>query len=124
MEITGSQIICNVIIGGGLSAPSLTEKDKQDIIHAANIGVDYLAVSFPRNGDDIHYARHLVRYAGSHAKIVAKVERAEAVANDQAIDDIILASHVVMVACGDLGVEIGDAELVDIKKNSYVVTIH
>lgn len=103
-------------LGGGLSAEALTEKDKADIITAAKIGVDYLAVSFPRTGEDLNYARRLARDAGSYAKIVSKVERAEAVASEEAMDDIILASDVVMVARGDLGVEIGDPELVGIQK--------
>ncbi|MGL9759714.1 MAG: pyruvate kinase [Symbiopectobacterium sp.] len=103
-------------LGGGLSAEALTEKDKADIITAVKIGVDYLAVSFPRCGKDLNYARRLVRDAGSQAKIVSKIERAEAVATDEAMDDIILASDVVMVARGDLGVEIGDQELVGIQK--------
>ncbi|CNH06384.1 pyruvate kinase [Yersinia pekkanenii] len=103
-------------LGGGLSAEALTEKDKADIITAAKIGVDFLAVSFPRTGEDLNYARRLARDAGCNAQIVAKVERAEAVATDEAMDDIILASDVVMVARGDLGVEIGDPELVGIQK--------
>ncbi|MGR3808040.1 pyruvate kinase [Pasteurella testudinis DSM 23072] len=103
-------------LGGGLSADALTPKDKADIITAAKIGVDYLAVSFPRNGADLHYARQLATEAGLNAKIVAKVERAEAVATDEAMDDVILASDVIMVARGDLGVEIGDPELVGVQK--------
>jgi pyruvate kinase len=103
--------------GGGLSAAALTPKDKKDIITAAEIGCDYLAVSFPRNGADIHYARRLAKEAGCNAKIVAKVERAEAVETQAALEDIIIASDVVMVARGDLGVEIGDARLVGVQKN-------
>ncbi|MDA7746991.1 pyruvate kinase [Psychromonas sp.] len=103
--------------GGGLSAAALTDKDKKDIITAAKIGCDYLAVSFPRDGADLHYARKLAQNAGSHAKIVAKVERAEAVETKEALEDIILASDVVMVARGDLGVEIGDARLVGVQKD-------
>ncbi len=103
-------------LGGGLSAEALTEKDKQDIITAAKIGVDYLAVSFPRCGADLDYARSLAEAAGCKAQICAKVERAETVASDEAIDDIIEASDAVMVARGDLGVEIGDAELVGVQK--------
>ena len=103
-------------LGGGLSADALTEKDKQDIITAAKIGVDYLAVSFPRTGEDLNLARRLARDAGCECQIVSKVERAEAVANDEIIDEIILASDVVMVARGDLGVEIGDPELVGVQK--------
>ena len=102
--------------GGGLSADALTEKDKRDIKTAAEIDVDYLAVSFPRSGADLEYARSLAQEAGSNALICAKVERAEAVATDEAIDDIIRASDAVMVARGDLGVEIGDAELVGVQK--------
>lgn len=103
-------------LGGGLSAEALTEKDKQDIITAAQINVDYLAVSFPRSGSDIDYARSLAEAAGCQAKICAKVERAETVATEEAMDDIIRASDAVMVARGDLGVEIGDAELVGVQK--------
>ncbi|GAJ72925.1 LOW QUALITY PROTEIN: pyruvate kinase [Vibrio sp. JCM 18904] len=102
--------------GGGLSADALTEKDKADILTAAAIQVDYLAISFPRNGEDMHYARRLARDAGLEAMLVAKVERAETVATNESIDDIILASDVVMVARGDLGVEIGDPELIGVQK--------
>ncbi|WP_064602867.1 pyruvate kinase [Photobacterium sp. J15] len=102
--------------GGGLSAEALTEKDKADIITAAAMKVDYLAVSFPRNGEDMKYARRLATDAGLDARLVAKVERAEAVATTEAMDDIIMASDAVMVARGDLGVEIGDPELVGVQK--------
>ncbi len=104
-------------LGGGLSADALTEKDKEDIKLAAKIGVDYLAVSFPRSSADLNYARQLAKEAGlDDVKIVAKVERAETVETLEAMDDIILASDVIMVARGDLGVEIGDAELVAVQK--------
>ena len=102
--------------GGGLSAAALTEKDKADIITAAEIDVDYLAVSFPRSGADITEARELMNAAGGDAGIVAKIERAETVSCVENIDEIILASDSVMVARGDLGVEIGDAELIGIQK--------
>ncbi len=94
--------------GGGLSAEALTEKDKQDIITAAALEADYLAVSFPRSAEDLNLARSLMEAAGGHAAIVAKVERAEAI---ECIEEIIDASDVIMVARGDLGVEIGDAAL-------------
>ena len=96
--------------GGGISAEALTEKDKEDIKTAAQIGVDFLAVSFPRSATDLEYARTLMHDAGGDAAIVAKVERAEAV-EQPTMDDIIKASDVIMVARGDLGVEIGDANL-------------
>ncbi|KLV04739.1 pyruvate kinase [Photobacterium aquae] len=102
--------------GGGLSAAALTDKDKADILTAAKMGVDYLAVSFPRNGEDMKYARRLATEAGLEAKLVAKVERAESVATTEAMDDIIMASDAVMVARGDLGVEIGDPELIGVQK--------
>ena len=103
-------------LGGGLSAPALTEKDKNDIKLAAKIGVDYLAVSFPQSSADLNYARQLAQEAGLDAKIVAKVERAETVATEEAMDDIILGADVIMVARGDLGVEIGDAALIGVQK--------
>ncbi|MEC5344414.1 pyruvate kinase [Brenneria populi] len=103
-------------LGGGLSAQALTEKDKADILLAAKMNVDFLAVSFPRCGEDLRYARRLARDAGCQAAIVAKVERAEAVATQESMDDMILASDVIMVARGDLGVEIGDAALVGVQK--------
>lgn len=99
-------------LGGGLSAPALTDKDKEDIKTAALIKTDFLAVSFPRCGDDMRAARALTTEAGLETRLVSKVERAEAVADDETLDDIINASDVVMVARGDLGVEIGDAALV------------
>lgn len=104
-------------LGGGLSAAALTEKDKEDILVASDIGVDYVAVSFPRGPEDMHEARELLNAAGSTAELVAKLERAEAVLDHDNLDDIILASDVVMVARGDLGVEIGDPELIGVQKH-------
>lgn len=102
--------------GGGLTAPALTAKDREDIKLAAKIGVEFLAVSFPRTGADLDLARSLAEEAGCYAKIVAKVERAEAVATPEAMDDVIRASDVIMVARGDLAVEIGDAALPAVQK--------
>ncbi len=99
--------------GGGLSAGALTDKDRRDIKLAAELDVDYLAVSFPRTAADIEEARSLLETAGGSAGIVAKIERAEAI---DAIDEIIDAADVIMIARGDLGVEIGDAELPAIQK--------
>ena len=100
--------------GGGLSAPALTDKDKRDIISAAKIEADFVAVSFPRSASDVVECRKLLRDAGGHGAIVSKIERAEAL---DVIDEIIEASEVIMVARGDLGVEIGDAELPAIQKD-------
>ena len=104
-------------LGGGLSAKALTDKDKQDIKLAAEIGVDYLAVSFPRDASDMDEARALLDATGSQAGLVAKIERAETVADKEVLDGIIRASEAVMVARGDLAVEIGDAELVGVQKH-------
>ena len=94
--------------GGGLSAPALTAKDREDLTHALAHGADYIAVSFPRTAEDIENARALIRAAGGRAGIIAKIERAEAL--DHAAE-IIAASDCIMIARGDLGVEIGDARL-------------
>lgn len=110
--------------GGGLSAAALTAKDKEDIATAAEMDVDFLAVSFPRSGDDIRHARFLAQAAGCNAKIVAKIERAETVATEAAMKEIILASDVIMVARGDLGVEIGDAQLMGVQKQLIRLARH
>ena len=99
--------------GGGISAPAISERDREDIRFVAEEGVDYMAVSFARDAADIEQARSLVRAAGGDARIVAKVERHEAVDN---LAGIIEASDVVMVARGDLGVEMGYAELTGLQK--------
>lgn len=101
-------------VGGGLSAKALTEKDKNDIKLAVELALDYVAVSFPRDAEDIKQARHLVEQAGGTLGIIAKIERVEAL---QHIDDIIVASNAVMVARGDLGVEIGFAEVPAVQKH-------
>ncbi len=99
--------------GGGLTADAITDKDKEDIKLAAKMQADYIALSFPRSAEDIHYARKLAQDAGSDAAIIAKIERKEAIDN---MDEIIEASDAIMVARGDLGVEIGDAELPAVQK--------
>jgi pyruvate kinase len=100
-------------LGGGLSLGALTDQDKQHITIAAGLGVDFIAVSFCRSAADMDEARALARAAGSDAFLVAKIERAEAIEN---LVEITIASDVVMVARGDLGVEIGDAELPGLQK--------
>ena len=92
--------------GGGLTAPALTPKDIDDIRHAAKMQVDYVAVSFPKSGADMYMARELLRAAGGHAMLIAKIERAEAI---PALADIMQACDGIMVARGDLAVEVGDA---------------
>ncbi|MGD9406772.1 MAG: pyruvate kinase [Gammaproteobacteria bacterium] len=125
-DVDGPRIACRVDVGGplsdnkginrlggGLSARALTDKDRADIRTAAELEMDYLAVSFPRDGADMDEARALLEAAGGNALLVAKVERAEAVAN---IEEITEASEVIMVARGDLGVELGYAEVPGVQK--------
>lgn len=104
-------------LGGGLTAPALTDKDLQDIKLAAELDLDYLAVSFPRDAADMQCARALLQQAGGNAHLVAKVERAEAVADPDHLNELIIASDVIMVARGDLAVEIGDAALMGVQKD-------
>jgi len=99
--------------GGGLSAPALTRKDRADLRHAVSVGADYIAVSFPRSAADIVAARRLIDRAGGRCAVIAKIERADAL--DHA-EEILAASEGIMVARGDLGVEIGDAPLVPVQK--------
>jgi pyruvate kinase len=125
-QVTDSEVICRVVVGGelsnnkginrqggGLSAAALTDKDREDIKTAAAIQADYVAISFPRSAADVEEARRLLREAGGRGGIVAKIERAEAIA---AIEEIIAASDAVMVARGDMGVEIGDAAVPPVQK--------
>ena len=99
--------------GGGLTAPALTAKDMEDIRTAAEIGVDFVAVSFPKSAADMYMARQLLRAAGSDAVLIAKIERVEAVTN---MAEILDASDGVMVARGDLAVEVGDAAVPALQK--------
>ncbi len=129
-DVIGYEIGCRVLIGGklsnnkglnrkggGLSATALTEKDKKDIVTAAKLRADYVAVSFARCAEDMHEARRLLAAENSQAGVIAKIERADLVANNDELDAVILASDAVMVARGDLAVEIGDAELVGVQKH-------
>ena len=133
-RVSGTQIHCRVIQGGqladnkginrqggGLSAPALTDKDRRDLVQAAALGVDWLAVSFVRCADDLHEARELLHKAGGDAHLVAKIERAEALAN---LESVIDASDAVMVARGDLGVEMGYAGLTGLQKQILKMTRH
>ncbi len=126
LKIEGPRIYCNVLVGGklsnnkginrqggGLTAKALTDKDKQDLITAIQLGADYIAISFPRSASDIHEAQSLIKAANGTAGVIAKIERAEAL---DELDAIIEAAAGVMVARGDLGVEIGDAALPEVQK--------
>lgn len=127
LDVAGPEIRCEVEVGGklsnnkginrkggGLSAKALTEKDKEDLQFALKMDVDYIALSFPRNADDVLEAKQLIEHAKGDAGVIAKIERTEAVGE---IDDIIEVSDGVMVARGDLAVEIGDAEVPLVQKH-------
>lgn len=101
-------------LGGGLSVAALTDKDREDIRFAAEVGADYVAVSFPKSAHDIEKARRLLQAAGGSGGIVAKIERQEALEN---LDEIMQAADAVMVARGDLAVEIGDPQLAGVQKD-------
>ena len=124
--VRGNEIICSVRHGGvlsnnkginrqggGLMAPALTDKDKEDIKTAVQLKADYLAVSFPKSGADMQLARQLLRDAGGHAMLIAKIERAEAI---PALQEIMEACDGIMVARGDLAVEVGDAAVPALQK--------
>ncbi|MBP1473186.1 pyruvate kinase [Frateuria sp. MAH-13] len=126
VAVEGAQVRCEVLIGGklsdrkglnrqggGLSVSALSDKDRADIQLAAEIGADFLAVSFVRSAADMEQARRLLREADGQGALVAKIERADAI---PVLGEIIDASDAVMVARGDLGVEIGDAELPGLQK--------
>ena len=100
-------------MGGGLSAPALTTKDMEDVKTAAKLEADYLAVSFPKSKEDMYMARQLMRAAGGRAMLIAKIERAEAI---PALDEVIAASDGIMVARGDLAVEVGNAAVPGLQK--------
>lgn len=102
--------------GGGLAEDALTEKDKRDIVFASQHNLDYLCVSFPVSPGDMHNARQLLDDAGCKAKLIAKLERAEVVETETIIDAMIDASDGVMVARGDLAVEVGFEVVTSLQK--------
>jgi pyruvate kinase len=125
-SVSGTRVLCKVKVGGvlsnnkginrqggGLTAPPLTTKDMQDITTASQLKADYLAVSFPKSGSDMYMARELMRAAGGKALLIAKIERAEAI---PALKDIMAACDGIMVARGDLAVEVGDAAVPALQK--------
>jgi pyruvate kinase len=132
-EVKGNEIHCTVVQGGplsnnkginrkggGLSASALTEKDIEDIRTAASLQADYLAVSFPRSGADMRQARELLRAAGGRSQLIAKIERTEAIEH---LEEILEASDAIMVARGDLGVEVGDAAVPALQKRMIRMAI-
>lgn len=132
-QVDGTEVACTVVVGGTLrdrkgmnlpgvtvSAPSLTAKDRSDARFALELGVDFLALSFVRRADDVLELRTLLDETGAEAAIVSKIEKPEAL---EGIESILEASDAIMVARGDLGVElppervpIAQAQLVDLAR--------
>ncbi|CZG54032.1 pyruvate kinase [Legionella pneumophila serogroup 1] len=128
IEISGSKIHCKVVEGGvltdlkglnrkggGLAARTLTEKDRNDLRTAIEAEVDYISLSFVKDAEDIRQARALMKdYGAPITPIIAKIERMEALDH---LTDIIREADAIMVARGDLGVEVGAAEVPAIQKH-------
>ena len=104
-------------LGGGLAAPALTTKDIADIDSLAKIKPDFVAVSFVSSAEDILQTRQLLLEHQLEPAIIAKIERAEVIADEDTLNGIVSASFGIMVARGDLGVEVGDAQLIGIQKD-------
>lgn len=126
-RVEDSEVHCRVVLGGTLgehkgmnlprvpvSAPSLTEKDVEDLAFGLTLGFDYLALSFVRKAADIEAVRRHIREADKDVRVVAKIERPEAIDN---FDEILAAADAVMVARGDLGVEVPLYEVPQIQKD-------
>jgi pyruvate kinase len=126
VEVAGSRVECEVVDGGplrshkgmnlpgvALSTPALTEKDKRDLAFGLQHGIDYVALSFVRRGADLEEARSLVRERGEDVPLIAKIEKPQAV---ERLDEILGAADGVMVARGDLGVELGTEDVPILQK--------
>jgi pyruvate kinase len=118
-EVENDRARCAVVVGGKVSShkgvnlpgipipiPSLTSKDHADLEFALGLGVDYVALSFVRSASDVRELRKLIEQSGAHTHVIAKIEKAEAI---DMLDDVLGAADAVMIARGDLGVEIGPA---------------
>jgi pyruvate kinase len=129
-RVERGRALCSVVVPGRVQAhkgvnvpgvplpiPSITRKDLDDLEWALELGVDYVALSFVRSASDVQALRTLIEASGSNAYVIAKIEKAEAIA---ALDEIMGEAHAVMVARGDLGVEIGAAEVPLLQKRIIV----
>jgi pyruvate kinase len=125
-DVENGRARCEVVVGGSVTShkgvnlpgvplpiPSLTRKDTTDLQFALELGVDFIALSFVRSPADVRDLRALIEQAGSHAHVIAKIEKAEAI---DVLDDILAETDAVMVARGDLGVEVGPAVVPLIQK--------
>jgi pyruvate kinase len=129
-EVEGGRAHCAVVVGGRITShkgvnlpgvplpiPALTRKDVTDLEFALELGVDYVALSFVRSAADVRDLKGLIEHAGSHAHVIAKIEKAEAI---DVLDDVLDETDAVMVARGDLGVEIGAAAVPLLQKRIIV----
>jgi pyruvate kinase len=120
-DVQSGRATCQVVVGGRVTShkgvnlpgvpipiPSITRKDSADLEFALDLGVDFVALSFVRSAVDVRDLRTLIEQAGSHAHVIAKVEKSEAI---DVLDDVLVESDAVMVARGDLGVEVGAASV-------------
>jgi pyruvate kinase len=132
-EVEAGRARCAVLTGGTITAnkgvnvpgvpvpiPSLTRKDLDDLDFALQLGVDFVALSFVRSAADVRDLRDLIDHAGSPADVIAKIEKAEAVA---VLDDVLTETDAVMVARGDLGVEIGPASVPLVQKRIILAAL-
>ena len=127
LEVAGRDVLCRVIHGGlitsrkgvnlpgvRVSSPALTEKDRKDLEFGLGLGVDYVALSFVRTADEVRELKDLIDLAGSSARVISKIEKREAL---EAFDDILDETCAVMIARGDLGVEIATEEVPVVQKS-------
>ena len=125
-QVRGSEVICEVVNGGALGehkginlpgiklkVPALTSKDREDLAFALKHGANYIAVSFVRRPEDVLLAKSLIRRAGKNIPVIAKLEKPEAIEN---LDAILRAADGVMVARGDLGVEMNPERVPVVQK--------
>jgi pyruvate kinase len=126
VDVAGDRVVCEVVDGGtlrsnkgmnlpgvALSTPALTEKDRKDLVFGVQHQVDYVAMSFVRRAEDVLGAKELIRSMGESTPVIAKIEKPEAVEN---LDGILAAADGVMVARGDLGVELGTEDVPIVQK--------
>jgi len=132
-EVDGGRVRTTVLVGGAVSSrkgvnvpgvplpvPSVTDKDRADLEFALSLGIDYVALSFVRSANDVRHLRELLHEAGSTAQVIAKIEKAEALDD---LSGIMRLSDSVMVARGDLGVEIGPEEVPLVQKRILLAAL-
>ena len=130
-EVDGNDVVCEVVEGGpvsnnkgvslpgmNISTPALSEKDREDLRFALKLGVDFIALSFVRSPSDVELVREIMDEVGRRVPVIAKLEKPEAV---ESLEPIILAFDAVMVARGDLGVEVPLEEVPLVQKRAIQI---